>query len=275
MSALDRGLVLLETLAEAERPVSLTEVAARTGIPIPSAHRLLQVLVRRGYASRQEPHLYASGLRVLALAGRMRLTLDYARIARPWMFELQRALPETVHFAILRGHHAVYVEKLEGRRAYQMGSVIGMPLDLHVTAIGKCILAFLPPESRDHLLGYGALPRHTPQTITTPEALVRELSLVRARGYAIDDEEDEEDVRCVGAPVFDSRGEVIGGISLSAPAFALNANDAHALAPSVIKAANGVSHDLGAPPDVLISALAPHVSNELQTTEELHTRRTP
>jgi IclR family acetate operon transcriptional repressor len=135
-----------------------------------------------------------------------------------------------------------------------MASKLGDPLQLHCTAIGKAILANLPAERRDELLQGHSLPRRTENTITSHSKLKAELRDVRRQGFAHDDEENEVNVRCVGAPVFDAHADVIGAISISAPTFELSKEAALALAPAVMEAGRSVSLALGAPEDALPAA---------------------
>jgi DNA-binding IclR family transcriptional regulator len=251
---LDRVLTVLEVLADAAPSISLGEIATRTGFPKPTAHRILQVLIRRGYAEAAGAGAYEPGARILELAGRMRAALDLARRARPALEELRRQTPETIHFAILSGSEAVYVEKLEGSRAYRLTSAVGNRLPLHSTAIGKAILAHLPDGEWLSFVSSGQLVARTPNTITDVDVLARELERVRARGFSIDDEENEESTYCIGAAVFGSTGRVLGGISVSGPRFQFLPDDARALAPALVAAAAGVSRALGAPDDAVEAA---------------------
>jgi IclR family transcriptional regulator, acetate operon repressor len=249
--AVERSFAVLEALINEGHHSSLGSVAAKAGLARPTAHRLLQTLIFLGYARQDSEGLYAPDLKLLRLATHVQETLDSAEVARPFMRELQELLPETVHFALLQDDHAVYVEKLEGRRAYRMASTVGMPLNLHSTAIGKAILAFLPSEDRLQRLGPFPLPRRTWRTLTQLEELEIELARIRESGYAIDDEENEEQIRCLGAAAFDHKGNAIGGLSLSAPAFGMPLEKAHGLGTSVVLAAANISLGLGARIDQL------------------------
>jgi Transcriptional regulator len=264
--ALDRALNVLEALAEQGSSATLANLSASVALPKPTVHRILQSLVARGYARQVGEGRYAPGMKILGLAGQLQETLDQAELARPAMYLIQSLLPETVHFALLQGDHAVYVEKLDGRRAYRMASRIGMELELHCTAIGKSILAFLPDRDRRDLLADHGLSRRSANTITSVVELDEELARIRERGFAIDDEENEEQIRCVGAAVFDHWGHVIGGLSLSAPAFALSLAEAGNLGPAVASASSALSLSLGAHPDQLPAAYAAATRRNLMTT---------
>ena len=250
-TALDRALSLLEALVNLAEPASLAEVAAAARMPKPTAHRILATFVTRGYVRRREDGRYEPGTRILRLAGRVHESLDLATFARPAMLVLQTLLPETVHFAVLEHGDIVYIEKLEGRRAFRMASRVGMSVPLHCTAIGKAALAYLSADECLARLGPEPYERRSPRTITRWADLQRDLSKVVERGFAIDNGENEEDIRCVGAAVFDHRGDVLGGLSLSAAAFALPLEEANSLGPAVVAAAAAVSLSLGVRPEHL------------------------
>ncbi len=243
-SSIDKALAVLEAVAERQR---LTDIAAAAGVSKSTAHRVLQSLVEWGFARPDGSGGYEPGPRILTLAARAMNRFDPARQAAAALRALHDRTGYTTHLAIRNGDEAVYVEKLEGRRPYQMTSRVGMSLCLHSTAIGKAILAQLSDEE---VLGIAARTRlepRTPNTLTSDEDLLAHLAGVRARGYAIDDEENEPGVRCVAAPVFDHTGRVIGGISVSALALDASREDLEALGPEVAAAAREASQALGAP----------------------------
>jgi DNA-binding IclR family transcriptional regulator len=241
-----KTLTILELVLSAEGPLSLAEIARRAEITKPTAHRLLQMLVGRNYVRRTSARTYATGARALWLAGETLAQVNHSEMARPALRRLHDLIPETVHFAVLSGTDVVYVEKFEGRRPYRMASSIGMSLPLHCTAIGKSLLAFMAPEERSRLLPEGKLPGRTRNTITTRDKLEDELARIARRGYAMDDEENEENIRCIGAAVFDKDGVPIGGVSVSAPSFQLSALAARRMAPAIVTTAREISLALAA-----------------------------
>ncbi|GIF08941.1 IclR family transcriptional regulator [Actinoplanes siamensis] len=189
---------------------------------------------------------YEPGPRILALAGRVMHRFDPARQASGALRALCEATGFTTHFAIRNADEAVYVDKQEGRRPYQMPSRIGMSVNLHTTAIGKAILAELGDEQVLAICRRTGLAPRTPRTLTSEEELLAHLARVRALGYAIDDEENEPGIRCLGVAVFDHTGRVLGGISVSALAMDLDLPGLQARAPQVVAAARDVSAALGA-----------------------------
>ncbi len=248
--SVQRALRIMEALvANAPRAV-LGDIAKATSLTPSTTYRILQTLVSEGYATAEEGGYYQPGSRILSLAGQMVTSMDYSTHARAGMLELQEHTPETIHFGVLSGEKAHYVDKLEGRRPYRLASVVGMSLQLHCTSIGKAILAHLPPGRVAALTEPERLVAHTRKTITDPARMAQELERIREQGFCIDDEEDRDEVRCIGAPVFDHHGQVFGALSVSAPTFQFTLQDAISLAPMLIDAARSTSAALGAPPEV-------------------------
>ncbi len=244
MKSVERALAVIEALGRAR---ALQEIAELSGLPKPTAHRILQVLVERGFARDEGDGVYAGGPRILTVAGEVLSGLDPAGRARPLLRDLRERADATVHFGLLTGDEAIYIDKVESRRPYQMASRVGNRLALHCTAIGKAILAHLSEEELTAVLGLSELTARTPNTITALDALHSELDRIRAAGYAVDDEENERGIRCVGAAVFDHRRRAVGAISVSSLVYELSRDDAEALGPIVAAAANDVSALFGAP----------------------------
>jgi IclR family acetate operon transcriptional repressor len=181
---------------------------------------------------------------VLALAGDVLRQLDRGYLT-PVLQALCDDVGHTVHFALLTGHEATYVEKLEVPGAsYQMVSRVGGRIPLHCTSIGKAILAGLPVDERHALLSRGELVARTPRTLVTVPDLDRELERVAERGFAVDDEENERNIRCVGAAVRDGHGRPTGAVSVSALTLDLTLDDVPAVARRVLAAADELSRAL-------------------------------
>jgi DNA-binding IclR family transcriptional regulator len=243
-TAIDKALWVLEALAEHE---SVTKIATATGLPKSTTHRILQSLAEHGFARPDGTGGYLPGPKILTLAGRMLTRFDPVRQASPVLQRLHDQTGYTVHLAVLNGDEAVYAAKLEGRKPYQMPSRVGMSLWLHTSAIGKAMLAAMSDDEVAGITTRTGLTRRTPATITTQAALRRHLARVRECGFAIDDEENEAGIRCVGAAVFDHTGHVVAGVSISTLTHELSVDDAQELGPLVAGTAHEVSRTLGAP----------------------------
>lgn len=243
MSAIGKAVAVVEAMA---REYRLSEIARVTGLPTSTVHRILQELVELGWSRESDDRTYALGARLLTLVGQADDGFAVVRAARPILRALCERTGHTVHLALREGDEAVYVDKLDGRRIYQMRSRIGLSIPLHSTAIGKALLAQLPDDEIRLIAARTGLPARTERTITHVPTLLSHLALVRRRGFAVDDEENEVHTRCVGAAVVDHRGVPIGGLSLSSLAFDLDAEHIRQFAVLVVGAAREVSAALGA-----------------------------
>lgn len=205
--------MVLEALAEHSR---VADLAKATDLPKATVHRILQTLVRHGFARTDGQGDYTGGPRILSLAGRLLQRLDLAEQVRPILRDLQERTGWTVHLALLSGDEAIYVAKLEGSQPYTLASRVGMSLRLHCTSIGKSILATMTDDEVRALVRRAGMPARTEHTHTDEDALLADLAGVRRRGYAEDHEENDTGVRAVGAAVFDNTGSVLGAVSAAA-----------------------------------------------------------
>jgi DNA-binding IclR family transcriptional regulator len=269
--SIDKALMVLEALAEHRR---VTDIATGTGLPKSTVHRILQSLVGWGFARADGSGGYVPGPRILTLAGKVMSRFDPAQHADTALQRLRDRTGFTVHFAVRSGDEAVYVRKVEGLRPYQMASRVGMSMPLHSTSIGKAILAQLRDGEVASITSRTGLGRRTDHTITESQALLDHLAEIRRRGYAVDDEENEAGIRCVGAPVFDHTGTVMGGISISGLTFEVDPDDKH-LADEVVTAARDVSLALGAPLDHAPTNLARTVDGMAVTEASVTDRSSP
>jgi DNA-binding IclR family transcriptional regulator len=241
-----KALNILECLASAEQPLSAQEVAQQCDIPRPTAYRLLTTLFTRGYvATNPDSGHYQIGAKALILGKSFLDRLDLGAIAKTYMAELSRVSGETVHLAIRDGTEMLYVRKTDSPQSVRMHSAIGTRSALYCTAMGKAVLAFLPTEERNALIDQITLAPRTPNTITDRAMLECHLHVVRSQGFAIDDIENEEGIRCMGAPIFDHTGRVMGAISVSGPAYRLSNSRLEELSGPVMEACNAISRELG------------------------------
>ncbi|WP_219470023.1 IclR family transcriptional regulator [Nonomuraea rhizosphaerae] len=246
MNAVEKTLAVIGALASHDRPRSLADIAQRTGVNKTTVHRILQIFIAQGYAVTKGDGTYASGPAMLALAGAALTDGDMTALVRPILANLQRHTSHTVHFAVRSETAAVYLAKVESQQPYRMASRVGTQIALHSTAIGKAILAHLPQEEvRAVIAATSPLIRNTAATIVDPALLLQELEAVRERGYAIDDEENETNVRCVGAAVRDGSGTAVGAVSVAGLTLNLSKDDVPLLGPLVVAAAARVSAAIG------------------------------
>ena len=172
-------------------------------------------------------------------------SLDLRAVASAPMKELHHQTDETIHLAVLEGNRAVYIDKLDSTQTVRMFSRVGADAPLHCSGVGKAILAFVDSTSLAGLLkGYDIF-RRTDQTICSLTALREELERIRESGYAIDNQENEEGIHCVAAPILDAAGAVEGSISVAAPVSRVDSERLVSYAPLVMAAARRISEELG------------------------------
>jgi IclR family transcriptional regulator, acetate operon repressor len=246
VNAIEKTLSMLEAIAASNGGSSLAALSTRIGVTKPTAHRILQVLAAGSYVVSDGKGSYQAGPALVALAGNVFGALQFTRPARAAVLSLREQTGHTVHLAVRNGDRAIYVDKAEADRPYQMVSRVGMSIPLHCTSIGKAILAVLPPAETLSLLSSAGLERRTSHTLTTAEEVLADLEDIRKRGYAIDNEENEAGVRCVGAAVYNSIGDPVGAVSISALAFLLPADKVDEAGQAVRDAAATISATLGA-----------------------------
>ncbi|HXF81426.1 MAG TPA: IclR family transcriptional regulator [bacterium] len=245
VQSVERVIALLGALGRAGQPLSIAQLAAAAALPRPTVYRLVQTLTAQGMTARVEGG-YVIGPRILWLAGRRLEQIELRTAGRPVLAALRDRTGETVHLAVLEQGQVVYIDKSEPPGPMRMASAIGKIMPAHCTALGKAMLAFLPAAEVARILETWGLPRRTPNTITDRRRLLDELAAVRARGYAVDNVENEEGVRCVGAPIFDHDGRVAGAVSCSGPARSITRERVRrSLGPEVMRAAAQISQALG------------------------------
>lgn len=189
---------------------------------------------------------YRLGIRVFELGGLVAQRMSLWEEALPFLEELVADTGETGHLAVLDNGEAIYIERVEARRALRIPAAVGKGYPAHATNLGKVLLADLPFSEVERIAVERGLPAFTPRTITSLEGLAAELARIRERGYGVDDEEYDEGLRCIGAPVFDHTGQAVAAIGIGGPATRITPERVDDLAERVMRASAGLSRRLGA-----------------------------
>ncbi len=219
IQVLERSFSLLETLAAQPEPVSLKEIAERTGLHPSTAHRILNDLAIGRFVDRPAAGSYRLGMRLLELGNLVKARLDVREAALGPMRELHKVTHQPVNLSMRQGDEIVYIERTYSERSgMQVVRAIGGHAPLHLTSVGKLFLAHEDPARVRAYATRTGLTGHTRNSITELARLERELAGVRATGVARDDEELELGVRCMAAGVYDDQGKLLAGLSVSAPA---------------------------------------------------------
>ena len=212
VQSVDRALDLLEALGEAERSLSLAEVAGRTGLTSPTAHRLLRTMQARGYVGQNAVREYSPGPALIAL-GR-KATPPLAALAQPLLVELEEISQETANLAVLDQDLIAYIAQVPSRHRMRMFTEVGRQVLPHASGVGKAILSTLPEARVRAIIQRTGLPGYTPSTLTDEAAFFAELRESRRRGFAIDDGEQEVGVRCIAVAL----PGLAAAVSISGPA---------------------------------------------------------
>lgn len=245
VQSIERAIRILEELATEKEGLGVTELSQRVQLHKSTVHRILNTLLLYGYVERN-PHTerYRLGMKLLYLGGAILDRMDIRSEARDILDALAKEVNETVHLVVPEGDKAIYVDKIDSRRTIRMYSQIGRRAPYHASAVGKAILAFLPKEEAETIISKG-LERYTKNTITDPEKLRNHLEMIRRKGYAIDEEENEVGIRCIGAPVFDHTGRVVAAVSISGSILTVTRDKIPELSKKVVDSARRISEKLG------------------------------
>jgi DNA-binding IclR family transcriptional regulator len=243
---LDRAMSILNALAARQEELTIAELCSKLRLHKSTVHRLMMVLEgHRLVAKNPENGRYRLGLKLFELGSKAIADLDLRERSRAHLTRLLQETRETVHLCILDLGDVVYLEKMEPERSMRTASRVGARHPAYCTAVGKVLMSELPEADLSALLKTIEFKPRTARTIISPDAFRAELKRIRARGYALDDEEIEEGLRCVAAAVRDHSGRAIAAVSMSGPSFRMTDSRIPALAESVCRVAMGLSTELG------------------------------
>lgn len=237
VQSLDRAFELLELMAANGGEVALSQLAAASGLPVPTIHRIVRTLVASGYVLQLPSRRYALGPRLIGLGESASRTVE--AWASPHLLALAEATGETANLAMLDGDMVVYVAQApSSRHTMRMFTEVGRRVYAHCTGVGKALLAQLPEDEVRGLVDRAGMPARTDHTITEVDGLLAELDRVRRRGYAVDDGEQEPGVRCVAVAV---PGSPRSALSVSGPASRVTPEAVENVVPVLRSAADGLA----------------------------------
>jgi DNA-binding IclR family transcriptional regulator len=244
----DRVVDILEAFTRIGPELGVSDISRALDLKKATTHRLLASLRRRGIVE-QNPRTrrYRLGLKLWELGQLATSHVDWLDRIRPYLQELTDVAGETTHLAILSDGQVLYVEKVESTRSLRMPSQVGRRLPAHCTGVGKALIAYLPEEVLRALIARRGLAGYTRNTITEPGRLSAELAATRERGYSVDNEEIEEGLVCIGAPVRDHSSHVVAAVSIAGPSSRLRPETIETHARSVVRIAAAMSAALGSP----------------------------
>lgn len=231
-----KALLVLQALAQADGAVQLAELARGCGVSKPTAHRVLAGLRELAWVRAHEGGRYSLGPQAHAFAA----MASRGTSVEQALSGLRDTVGHTVHAGVLLDDHVVYTHKFDGRDQFVMRSRVGATAPLHCTAMGKALLAHLPDDRVAAVLAAG-LPRRTAGTLTDPDAVRAELRVIRERGYAVDDEENEQNIRCVATVVPETLGHPLRAVSISTVTFLTDREQLMTCVPALLRTARSLT----------------------------------
>lgn len=244
--ALERGLTILEAVAKSKNGFTFSQLARLLDFPKSSIHSLLVTFERLGYLQKLESSgRYVAGLNLIRIATVASHGITLRQKAGPLLCELTQRTGLTAHIAILENNEALLVAKVEPSGIMPVATWVGKRIDYHCTSLGKALIAWRREEEINELVMERRMLRHNENTISSLARLKQELMRTRQAGYAVDDEEEELGMRCVGAPVLGLSGEVLAAVSISGTVEQIRTEDLPRMGALVQDAAHEMSRRLG------------------------------
>jgi DNA-binding IclR family transcriptional regulator len=243
---IDRAAQILDCFGFDHQELSVSEIGVKTGLHRSTAHRILMALEYNDLI-KQNPSTgkYHLGIKLFKLGHQAVSQLNLRDICRPFLSRLMNDTKETIHLAVLDDDQVLYLDKVEGPHALRMPSRVGRYIPTYCTSLGKAMLSCLDDQEVKSILRRQTLKPHTENTVKNINQLLADLGSVRKRGYAVDNEEIEIGLRCVGAPLRDYTGGMVGAISVAAPSARLSEKNTPVIGRMVIAIAAGISQKLG------------------------------
>jgi IclR family acetate operon transcriptional repressor len=242
--AVERALDVLLCFTNQTPELSMTQIADQVGIHKSTAHRLLATLESKRFIQRDpDTGIYRLGIRLLQMAYLTLEQNDLRRLAAPFMHRLCDLYEENIDLTVLDDTDVVFINILEGPQRVKLAAAIGQRLPAFATASGKAILGFLPEKNVCRILERG-MPQLTPYTKISQEALLKDLHHVRELGFSISEQELEEQINAVAAPILDQQGHPLGSIAVAGPAFRLVHERMMEIGPNLVATANEISQEI-------------------------------
>ncbi|CDQ38676.1 MULTISPECIES: IclR family transcriptional regulator [Virgibacillus] len=243
--ALEKAISILNLIASPERKYTVTEIHKTLDISKTTVFSILKVLETHDIVKKNEKGEYKIGVKLYELGMAYISEVDMVKIARPYLNKLMNKTGYTVHLGVLDEGEVLYVDKVEPNSFIRFSTFPGLRTDFHITSLGKVIAAYLKEEELEQLIDQKGLTRHTDRTITDSSKLKHSLQQIREKGYALEDEEEEIGVRCIGVPVFNG-DKVVASISIVGHTSMLTFTNLDELVKELQQTAMAVSKELGA-----------------------------
>lgn len=213
VQSIDRAFEILEALGNRPEGMLVKDLSATLGLNKSTVSRILATLAEHGYVAKNKNNYYRLGMRMVDLCSLYLNSLQLKTEALPFLEELRNQTGLIVHLGTMSENEVVYLEKISSFNNIRMYSQIGKRAYMHNTGLGKVMLSCLREKDVEEIIKDKGMPAVTEKTCTDINELLKELAVIRSRGYAIDEQENEMGIRCVAAPIYDYRGNVIAAVS--------------------------------------------------------------
>lgn len=241
-----KAVEVLEELAKSEDGLGVTEISNRLNYGVSATYHLLNTLKQCNIIEQdKKTKKYRIGFELFRICGMAKRQNALASLAQPYLDKLREMVGETSNLVVLDGNEVIYIAQSESTKLLKLFTQLGAKVPFYCTGGGKAILSYQPKKVQDLVLNNTNFIKFTGNTLSDINELVRELDIIRQQGYAMDNEEREEGVTCIAAPVFDCYGEAIASISVSGPTYRLKEKDLSTIINNVIDVAKELSESLG------------------------------
>lgn len=217
VQVIDRAFDIIELLAVESAGLGVSDIARRLTLNKSTVHRILNSITERGYLEKTAEGTYSLGIKFVELSSNKLSGVELTTEAKLYLHELTNKLGQSSHLAILDGSDAVYIDKVEVTKNLRLYSQIGKRIPAYCSALGKSLLIDTEDSVILSILGGKKMDKFTNTTLTTAKAVLEEIKEARVTGWTIDDEEHDEGIRCIAAPIYDYRGNIIASVSSAGP----------------------------------------------------------
>lgn len=240
-----RALKIISILSK-EGALGVSELSRIVDLNKSTVFGLLRTLEYEDYVCQnKKTDKYQLTLKLFQLGSKVFEELDLRNIARPYLEKLVEIHQETAHLVVPDGVEVIYIDKVESHRSIRICSNIGKRLPMHCTGVGKALLAYEKADNIEEILRKQGLKKYTEKTITDHNVLFKELEKIRDQGYATDDEEIEEGLKCVAAPIWDINGKVIAATSVAGPAMRMTDEKIQDIVKDIVRFNKEISASMG------------------------------
>ena len=246
VQSVDRTLSILEILSDYEEGLGITEIALKVDLHKSTVHRLLNTLIYKGYIQQDKnTSRYVCTFKLFELGSKKTSKLDVSTVARVDLEELMEKINEVVHLGVREDNDIVYILKVEPEKSIKMYTRIGMRKPMYATAMGRSFMFDLKDDEIDEIWSNSNIIKFTDKTITNLEDFKAYLNHAKTKGYVLDDQEIEEGIRCIGAPIRDYTGSICATLSISSSIFTFTEDKIEEYSNIILEYANKISQRLG------------------------------